>query len=265
MVIVIPEGFSVFHPTKQPPVLLALDASNTLNALDQLYYVTETWQPHMPGFRPEWQPQSRMLFNRTMEGRHYFVVSLLVLLITLLGVCFTSISVVNEKEKGILDQLNATPLSRHAYLTGKLIPFMVLGLAELVLGILFCHFVYGLQVEGSFLLLLLVGALFLMCMLGLGLLISTLSDNQVQAMYLIIFTLITLILLSTMFSQLGGMPMWAQHLRHINPIYLMLDCSRLIVLKGFGIRETAVQAGSLMALGLGILGLAVLNTRKTSR
>jgi hypothetical protein len=108
MVIVIPEGFSVYHPTKQPPVLLALDASNTLNALDQLYYVTETWQPHMPGFVPNGIPRADVI-NRTMEGRHYLWFPA-VLLITLLG-CVLPPSACERKEKASWIITNA-PVSR---------------------------------------------------------------------------------------------------------------------------------------------------------
>jgi len=244
------------------PLFIAIDATHTLSAQDHLYYISRTLGSHSPLPEKQIDLQVHKLFNPDSDGKQYFLVSLLVLLITLIGVCFTSISIVNEKEKGILDQLNATPLNRYTYIAGKMIPFALICLSELLIGILFCREVYHFRIAGNLADLILLTLFFLCPMLGLGLLISTLSGNQVQAMYLIIFTLLTLILMSTMFSLLSSMPEWAQALRFFNPLYFMLDASRLIILKGFSLREILPQIGYLALMGISLSGLALYKTHQ---
>ena len=256
LAMVIPPDFeSMQNRGLRVPLNLLVDGTHTLSAGDHLYYLSETLQPHLglPGFDYE----VSMLFNRHFSGKSYFLVSLIVLLVTLLGVCFASISVVSEKERSILDQLEVTPMNRFVYLAGKLIPFLVVGLCELLLGLVFCRMCYGLQVEGSLPGLFLLSSFYLLAVLGLGLLISIVSDNQVQAMYLIIFVLLTLILMSTMFSLLSSMPLWAQQLRFLNPIYFMLEGARSIILKGAPPEGVVSQMGILAAMTLVTNGLSV--------
>lgn len=256
LAVVIPSGFErQLRPDLKPSLQLLVDGSHTLSASDYLFYLSETlcFVPAKPGFVFE----VRMLFNRLFAGKIYFLVSLLVLLITLLGVCFAAISVVNEKEQGILDQLEVTPMHRLVYLAGKLFPFLLVGLSELLLGLGFCLLFYDLHMAGSVGLLLLFSSFYLLSVLGLGLTISILSDNQVQAMYLIIFVLLTLILMSTMFSLLSSMPQWAQQLRYLNPIWFMLEGARAIILKGVGFKGVVVPMAILAVMALVTNGLSV--------
>ena len=256
LAVVIPSGFErQIRPDQKPSLQLLVDGSHTLSASDYLFYLSETLQffPARPGFAFE----VRMLFNRLFSGKAYFLVSLLVLLITLLGVCFAAISVVNEKERGILDQLEVTPMNRFVYLAGKLFPFLLVGLSELLLGLGFCLLFYNLHMAGSVGLLLLYSAFYLLAVLGLGLAISILSDNQVQAMYLIIFVLLTLILMSTMFSLLSSMPQLAQRLRYLNPIYFMLEGARSIILKGVTFSGVSASMTILAVMALVTNGLSV--------
>jgi len=146
--------------------------------------------------------------------------------------------------------LQTTPLSMLNYLLAKFMIFALVGLAEMAVGLSFCWWVFSFHVSGSVLEYLLLTLIFLYPMLLLGLFIASITRTQIQAVYMLVFALLTVILMSTMFSFLTAMPAWAQALRFINPLYYMLDASRLMVLKGFSIVDVGYQIGMLGIQGL---------------
>ncbi len=197
------------------------------------------------------------LFNLTESQLFYYLVSLLVLVQTIIGSCLMALNIVAEKEAGVLQQFNSTSLNRFVYIMGKYIYMTLVCLAVAVISLVFCRITYGLTVAGSVWHYLTMAILFSFPLLSLGYLIAVISRNQVQAVYLLIFTLLTMILMSTMFSHLSSMPLWAQLTRFINPVYFMVDTSRLIILKGLEIHTMLSQIVLMTLTGVMLSGTAV--------
>lgn len=234
----------------QEPLFIALDGTHTLNAQSHLAFLEDELLYNLSGEKKREGTQIHQLFNPDLDGRVYFIVSLLILMVTLIGVCLITINVVSEKESGIWAQLQATPLSMLKYLMAKFIIFALVGLAEMSAGLCFCWWLFSFRISGSVVGYLLLTLIFLYPMLLVGLFIASLTKTQIQAVYMLVFALLTIILMSTMFSLLNAMPAWAQALRFINPLYYMLDASRLMVLKGFSIADVGYQIGMLGIQGL---------------
>ena len=201
--------------------------------------------------------RAHWLFNQTGSQLFYYLVSLLVLVQTIIGCCLMALNIVAEKEAGVLQQFNSTSLNRFVYIAGKYIFFVLVCLAVAIISLVFCQVTYGLTVAGSVFDYLIMTVLFSFPLLSLGYLISVISRNQVQAVYLLTFTLLTMILMSTMFSQLSSMPVWAQMTRFINPVYFMVDTSRLIILKGLEIQAMFSQIIFMTLTGVILSGAAV--------
>ena len=233
----------------QPPLFIALDGTHTLNAQSHLAFLEEKFLYDLAEGESD-GIQMHHLFNPDLDGRAYFIVSLLVLLTTLIGTSLIAINIVSEKESGMWAQLQATPLSMFSYLSAKFFVFALVVLAEMIIGLAFCQWVYSFHVSGSIVEYLLLTLIFSFPTLVLGLFIASLSRNQVQAVYMLVFALLTVILMSSMFSFLNAMPVWAQKMRFINPLYYMLDASRLVILKGFSICIILPQIGMLGIQGL---------------
>ncbi len=256
--LVIPENFERDADLgNQEPLFLTIDGTHTLNAQSHLAFLEEALQSQRSGGKENGLAEVHYLFNPELDGRIYFIVSLLILLVTLIGVCLITINIVSEKESGMWSQLQATPLSLLQYLAAKLVVFAAVGLAEMIIGLAFCRAVYSFVVLGPISDYLLLTLIFLFPMLMLGIFIASITKNQVQAVYMLVLVLLSVILMSTMFSFLNAMPDWAQKMRFLNPLYYMLDASRLMVLKGFSLATVWVQTGILVFQGI-VLSVATL-------
>lgn len=253
----IPFGFGKQLEKGEPlPIYMAVDGTHTISTHVHLYYLTEIIRGGMPDVS-FCDMQVYPLFNESSENRHYFIVSLLVILMTILGISLAALSLITEKTNGILEQLHSTVMSWHTYLGGKIIFFVTFCLFELLIGLLICRIYYGFEVRGNLLDFIILASVFQATTVGLGLLIASLTKTPLQAAYLTIFLLLTLVLLSTMFSPLHSMPIWAQALRFINPLYMMLDASRLIALKGFALQQVVPQLAMLTLQGTILTVIAV--------
>jgi ABC-2 type transport system permease protein len=231
-----------------PPLSVAIDGTQPLSALNQFYYLTKALQSQ--SVSPEhFTFNVHPLFNETTHNRHHSIVSFLILLATLVGFCLITLNIVSEKEKGVFEQLHATTLRQLVYMAGKMVFFLILCLLETGIGLLLCRLIYDFRVAGSLGDLLALLSLFFLPMLGLGVLIASVSKTQTAAVYTLTFLLLVMILMSSMFSLLSSMPAWAQSMRYINPIYFALDGSRLIALKGFALKDIPEHALWLVAQG----------------
>lgn len=253
IVLQVPSGFEkqliLTHPL---PLAIAVDGTHTLSAQNNLYYLTQTINNCIPGSTISTECSIYPMFSQSNSNRSFFIVSLLVLLITILGISLITLSIVMEKENGVFEQLHSTVLRWDVYLSAKITFYIVFCLLELLVGLLLCRVFHGFIITGALFEFFFLALFFLIPVLGIGLFISGLSKSQLQAAYLIIFSLLTLILMSSMFSLLQSMPKWAQALRYINPVYMMLDASRLIGLKGFSLKETIPQLTILLIQGVTI-------------
>lgn len=201
-------------------------------------------------------------YNPGMDYKTFMVPGILVLLVTMIGMFLASMNIVREKELGTIEQLNVTPLHKATFLLGKLLPFMILGLFDLGLGLGVARLLYGIPFEGSVGLVFGFAMLYLALVLGLGLLISTISETQQQAMFVAWFLLVIFIFLSGLFTAIENMPTWAQQLTYLNPVRYFIEVIRLVMLKGATWQDVSQQAIVVAGYALGVNTLAVWNYRK---
>lgn len=219
-----------------------------------------------PRFSPETQIEvtSSNWFNPLMNYKYFMVPGILVILLTLVGTNLASVNIVREKEIGTIEQINVTPIKKYHFILGKLIPFWILGLAVLTIGLLISRLAYGIIPAGSFLTIYVFAALYLFAVLGLGLLLSTYSVNQQQAMLLSFFLMMIFILLGGLYTSIDSMPEWAKWITRFNPVSYFIDVMRMVILKGSGLAD--IKHHLLVMTGFAVVfnGWAVLSYRKRS-
>jgi ABC-2 type transport system permease protein len=203
------------------------------------------------------------LFNPKMNYKYFMVPGVLVLLVTLVGFLLTAINIVKEKEDGTIEQLNVSPIKKYQFILGKLIPFWIIGNIVLSIGFVVSYIVYGIYPAGNFLLIYLFAAVYLIALLGFGLLVSTLAETQQQAMFISYFFMTVFILLGGLFAPIENMPGWARILAYMNPVSYFIEVMRMIVLKGSGFTDILRYLGIISLFAIGFNTLAILNYKKT--
>jgi ABC-2 type transport system permease protein len=177
----------------------------------------------------------------------------------------SSMAIVREKELGTLEQLNVTPLARWELVVGKLLPYGLIGLVDVLLVTAVAIFWFEVPLRGSFLLLFTMSVLYVFCTLALGLFISTISNTQQQAMMTAtFFFLMPMIYLSGFIFPIENMPAVIQPFTYLIPLRYFLVIVRGIFLKGIGLELLWPQAAALAAWGGVVLALAVARSRKTT-
>lgn len=203
-------------------------------------------------------------FNELMNYRIFMVPGILAILLTMIGGYLAALNIVKEKEIGTIEQINVTPIKKHHFILGKLIPFWVMGLIAFTLGLLVSWLAYGITPEGSLLLLYGFVAVYLLAVLGFGLLISTFTDTQQQAMFIAFFFMMIFILMSGLFTSIDSMPEWAKIIARLNPVTYMIEVMRMIVLKGSGFADIQFHLLKVAGFAVFLNVWAVMKYRKTA-
>jgi ABC-2 type transport system permease protein len=201
-------------------------------------------------------------YNPELNYITFMVPGILVLLVTLIAMFLSSMNIVKEKELGTIEQLNVTPISKPEFIAGKLIPFWIIALFDFLFGLVLARLVFGIVIVGNPLLLLFVTAVYLVLVLGFGLLISTLTNTMQQAMFISWFFMVIFILMSGLFTPIESMPHWAQQINTINPLAYFIRINRMIMLKGSGFLDIQQDFYSLAIYAVLMLGLSTLRYRK---
>lgn len=207
--------------------------------------------------------ESSFWFNPALNYKTFMVPGILVLLVTMIGAFLSSMNIVREKEIGTIEQINVTPIKKHQFIVGKLLPFWILGLVVLSIGFVVARLVFNIPFVGSIWLIYGFAAVYLLLVLGFGLLISTITETQQQAMFLAWFFLVIFILMGGLFTPVENMPRWAQTITLFNPIRYFIEFVRLVMLKGAGWKETQFFFAVIAGYALLMNALAVWNYRKT--
>ena len=203
-------------------------------------------------------------FNPRREYKYYMVPGILVLLLTLIGGFMAALNIVREKEIGTIEQINVTPMKKWQFILGKLIPFWIVGMIVFTIGLTVMYIVYGIFPKGSIPVLYLFAAIYLVALLGFGLLISTFSNSQLQAMFVAFFFMMIFMLMSGFFTSIDSMPNWARQMSNLTPVTHFITVVRLIVLKGSGLWQVRKEMYYLIGFALLLNGCAIFNYRKTS-
>jgi len=205
----------------------------------------------------------RPWYNPDMVSSHYMVPGILAIVLSMTMMMITSMAIVRERERGTLEQLIVTPMRTWELMAGKILPYVVVGYAQLTLGLLIGIVVFRIPVKGSLLLFYGLTSLHILASLAWGILISSVARTQMQAMQMSFFALMPSILLSGFMFPLEAMPAFFRAISNILPVTFFLQISRGILLKGVGIAVLWPQVLSLLALLVFFLGLSILKFRKT--
>lgn len=213
--------------------------------------------PAGPDLRP------RVWFNPDLESRNYYVPGIIAMLVMLIGLMLTSMSIVREKETGTIEQIMVTPIRPVEFIVGKCAPFAVIGFLDTALVSAVGLFWFEIPFRGSFALLLLGTALFLLSTLGIGLFISTVSRTQQQAMMTTFFFFFPAMLFSGFIFPITSMPEAFQWLSLADPLRYFLVIIRGVFLKGVGADVLWPEMAALLAMGVAVMAFAVSRFRKT--
>jgi ABC-2 type transport system permease protein len=205
----------------------------------------------------------RVWFNPQLESRHFMIPGVLALVLLIVTANLAAMAIVREKELGTLEQLNVTPLRRWELIVGKLLPYGLIALVDVLLVVAVAVLWFEVPLRGSFALLFAVSVLYVLSTLALGLFISTISDTQQQAMMTATFFFLTpMIYLSGFIFPIENMPAAIQPFTYLIPLRYFLVMVRGIFLKGIGLDLLWPQALALGAWGVVVLSLAVVRSRK---
>jgi ABC-2 type transport system permease protein len=202
-------------------------------------------------------------YNSELNYKTYMVPGILVVLVTMIGAFLSGMNVVKEKEIGTIEQLNVSPIKKYQFITGKLMPFWFIGIGELAFGLLLGRIVFNIPILGSPLVIFMLASVYLFVVLGMGLLISTLTDTQQQAMFIAWFILVLFILMGGVFTPIESMPAWAQTIAYFNPIAQFNRAMRMIMLKGSGFNDVLPTLYFFLVYASVMMSLAVWRYRKT--
>lgn len=207
--------------------------------------------------------QTRAWFNENLESRNFYVPGVIAIIVMLITLMLTSMAVVREKEIGTMEQIMVTPITSVEFILGKTVPFALIGFADVILITLIGVFWFDVPIRGNLGLLFLATSLYLMTTLAIGLLISTVSQTQQQAMMSTFFFYFPAVLLSGFMFPIANMPVVIQWLTYLNPLRYFLVIIRGIFLKGVGSEILWPQMLALLVMGLTTLWLASSRFKKT--
>jgi ABC-2 type transport system permease protein len=211
---------------------------------------------------PQIVARSRVWFNPDLKSRNYFIPGVVVNIITLVTMMLTAMAIVREKEIGTMEQLMVTPIRPMELILGKTLPFVLVGLWDMVLVVVAALLIYHIPLAGNFGLLVVCTLLFLLTSLGAGLFISTISRTQQQAMMTMGLIFQPFFMLSGFSFPIRNMPASMQMLTYINPVRYFMEIVRGIFLQGTGISTLWPQMVALAIFGVTILSLSVLRFHK---
>ena len=259
------------------PLQVIVDATNSNTALLASSYISQIAMgfaqeyqkdriyriaPQLMEVMPSVELAPRPWYNPDLRSRWFFVPGIIGSLTVVLVITLTAFAVVREREIGTLEQIMVTPIRPVEFILGKTLPFFLIGLFDVTLIAVVGSFWFQVPFRGHVYVLAAGAVLFLLCMLGVGLLISTISSTQQQAMVTAFFFIMPSIMFSGFGFPLSTMPQWMQYLSYLNPLRYFLIVIRGTYLKGVGMEILWPQMAAMALLGVALLTLSVLRFHK---
>ena len=277
MIIVIPRGFERgLVSADSQPISISANAINGIKASLGTAYLNgimmqfnEELQTELPGRGEIAELQTIAVvqsdwYNSSQSFQLFMVPGILAFLVTMITGFLSAMNIVKEKEEGTIEQVNVTPISKRHFLLGKLIPFWIIGNVVFVLGMLVSWLVYGIVPEGSIVLLFIFIWVYLLAILGFGLLVSTYCDTQQQSMLIMFFFMLVFILMSGLLTPVEQMPLWAQAVAQLNPVTHMIHVMRSVVMKGSNWQDLSRQFAVISTFAVVFNVWAVWNYKKVN-
>ena len=255
------EGDMVRGESEGSKILIAANGINSMKGgLGSSYLSAIVGDFVSGGASPPIVPRYR--FNPGLDYKVFMVPALMVMLLTLLCGFLPALTIVGEKEAGTIEQINVSPVGRRHFILSKLIPWWIIGFVVLGVCMGLAALVYGLTPAGSVGVIFLVTGVYILVVSGVGLVISNYSERMQQAMFVMFFFVLVLLLISGLFTPVRSMPGWAQVIAAVNPLKYFIEVMRLVYLKGSGLAELAGQVAALVGFAVVFNVWAVASYRK---
>ena len=263
--VTIPAGFSAERAAgRTGKVQIVTDGSDAMVGTLGLAYAQGVLQTatEMEGAGLPLELRPNVLYNPDLLSRYFMIPGVLALIIVIMTMMLSSMAIVRETEIGTMEQLLVTPLTPSAVIVGKLVPYALVGVIEFLTTLAVVLFWFEIPLRGSFWVLVLLTAPFIVCCLGLGLLVSTLSHTQQQAMMISTFVfMMPQIYLSGFVFPIQNMPQIFQWITYAIPLRSYITILRGVFLKGAGLEVMWVEGLILVGLAIVILAFARLRYR----
>ncbi|MEX0719618.1 MAG: ABC transporter permease [Balneolaceae bacterium] len=204
-------------------------------------------------------------YNPDLDYITFMVPGILVVLVSMIGLFLSGMNIVREQEIGTIEQLNVTPIRKSQFMIGKLLPFWVIGMIDLLVGLALARYGFQIPFVGSLFTILVVAGIYLVVVQAMGLFISTVTNTQQQAMFIAWFIMVVFILMGGFFTPIESMPVWAQQLTFANPVAYFIKIMRMVLLKGAGWKEIQLMVSILVGMGALFLMVAIKRYKKTSQ
>ena len=267
VVVVIPQDYSRdITLGKQPQVLIAANAVNgTKGSMGGAYLnqiVTAHVNPNVSAMQS--RVSSLFLYNKHMNFKLFMIPALFAIVMMLMTGFLPTLNIVGEKEAGTIEQINVTPVSKWSFILAKLIPYWIIAVFVITVCLFLAWAVYGITSSGPLLLVYLLAMLLALFWSSFGLIISNYSDTMQQAIFVMWFFVVMMLLLSGLFTPTRSMPSWAYATTYVNPMSYFVEAVRTVFVRGGGIASIWHQVLALLGIGLLMGSWAVWSYKKNS-
>lgn len=267
IVLVIPQNYS--HDLtldSNPQILIAANAVNGTKGSIGLSYLSQIVTANVvpADIVKQLKVDVLSLYNKGQSYKVFMIPALTGILMMMLCGFLPALNIVGEKEKGTIEQINVTPVSKWSFILAKLIPYWIIGMVVLTLCLLLSWGVYGITCQGPLILIYLLALLLALFFSSLGLIISNYSDTLQQAMLVMWFFVVCLMLLSGLFTPVRSMPHWAYLTTYINPMHYFVDAVRTVFIRGGDFQSIAHQVLALVISSSVMAVWAVVSYKKNN-
>lgn len=208
------------------------------------------------------QSSIRYLYNPNLDYKHYMIPALMTMMLVMICGFLPALNIVGEKESGTIEQINVTPVSKITFTLAKLLPYWLIGFFVLSVAMLLAWLIYGLVPAGSLGTIYIGAAIFILVASGIGLVISNYSATMQQAMLVMWFFIMVMILMSGLLTPISSMPDWAQQIAAFNPLKYFVEFIRMVYLKGSHLADVINRLSILSCFALVFNVWAVVSYRK---
>lgn len=258
IIVEIPQGYERDRLRgEQPQVLIAANAVNgTKGSMGSAYLTQIVQDAQAAGI------DTLYLYNKHLDYKLFMIPALMAIIVMLMCGFLPALNIVGEKESGTIEAINVTPVSRLHFILGKLIPYWLIGAVEIGICLLLSWAVYGITSAGGILPVYLLAMLLAFTFSAFGLIISNYNQTMQQAMFVMWFFVVCLMLLSGLFTPVRSMPHWAQTTAYVNPVHYFIDGIRTVFVRGGTLRDIAPNLLALLTFAAVMSTWAMLSYRK---
>ncbi len=204
------------------------------------------------------------LYNKHLNFKLFMIPALFAIVMMLMTGFLPALNIVGEKEAGTIEQINVTPVSKWSFILAKLIPYWIIALFVITVCLLLAWGVYGITSKGPVVLIYLLALLLALFFSSLGLIVSNYSDTMQQAIFVMWFFVVMMLLLSGLFTPTRSMPSWAYATTYVNPMSYFVDAIRTVFVRGGGLSSIWHQVLTLLVISSVMAVWAVVSYKKNS-